>query len=167
MTRTSSRIITFFVALIIWHILSWDLSWVTTAVGSVIAILVSFISGHLFTDSPNKWIEPKRYLYFLLYCFTFLEECFKANIDVALRVIKPNMPINPGIVKVKTHLKTETALTFLANSITLTPGTLSVDIDDKRGIIYIHWIDVKNKDIVEATNIIVRRFENIIEKVFE
>ena len=92
---------------------------------------------------------------------------FKANIDVAWRVIHPDIPIKPGIVKLKTTLKSETGLTFLANSITLTPGTLSVDIDQKNGFLYVHWIDVKDKDTEAATRIIVERFEKILRRIFE
>jgi multicomponent Na+:H+ antiporter subunit E len=90
-----------------------------------------------------------------------------ANIDVAYRVLHPALPIKPGIVKVKTSLKTDTALTFLANSITLTPGTMSVDIDTDNGFLYVHWINVKDKDVEAATKIIVERFENILAKIFE
>ena len=97
----------------------------------------------------------------------FAWECFKANIDVAYRVIHPDMPINPGIVKVKTSLKSETGLTFLANSITLTPGTLTVDIDKENGSLYVHWIDVKNKDVKGATEKIVKKFEKILTEIFE
>ncbi|MFH1407197.1 MAG: Na+/H+ antiporter subunit E, partial [Candidatus Omnitrophota bacterium] len=97
----------------------------------------------------------------------FLWECLKANIDVALRVLHPKLPINPGIVKVKTTLKSDTGLTFLANSITLTPGTLCVDIDSREGILYIHWIDVKAEDTAGATQAIVYRFEKILKKIFD
>ena len=82
-------------------------------------------------------------------------------------MLHPRLPINPGIVKVKTVLKSDTALTFLANSITLTPGTLSVDIDKDNGILYVHWIDVKSKDIESATKIIVERFERILKNIFD
>jgi multicomponent Na+:H+ antiporter subunit E len=91
----------------------------------------------------------------------------KANFDVAYRVVHPKLPIKPGIVKVKTKLKSDTGLTFLANSITLTPGTMSVDIDKENGYLYIHWINVKSTDIEKATEIIVSRFEKILEKIFE
>jgi len=148
-------------------LLSHEISVVSILAGMFLAFLVSLSMGHLFTEHPKEWLEPKRYLYFLQYLFIFLFECIRANFDVALRVIKPNMPINPGIVKVKTKLKTEVALTFLANSITLTPGTLCVDVDKDEQILYIHWIDVKDIDMVRATNIIVTRFEGVIGKVFE
>ncbi|HPK86658.1 MAG TPA: Na+/H+ antiporter subunit E, partial [Atribacterota bacterium] len=52
--------------------------------------------------------------------------------------------INPGIVKISPNLKSDAAITLLANSITLTPGTLSVDIDERNNDLYIHWINVTN-----------------------
>ena len=126
------------------------------------------MSGDLFIQRPHVLKHPLRYWYFLfVYLPKFLWECFKANIDVAWRVIHPQLPINPGIVRVKTSLKTDTALTFLANSITLTPGTLSVDVDKDDGLLYVHWIDVKSRDTEGATRIIVERFEKILKKIFE
>jgi multicomponent Na+:H+ antiporter subunit E len=92
---------------------------------------------------------------------------FKANIDVAYRVSHPNLPIRPGIVKVKTSLKSDTGLTFLANCITLTPGTMTVDIDKNSGFLYIHWINVKDKDVEGATERIVKRFERRLTRIFE
>ncbi|MFH1424146.1 MAG: Na+/H+ antiporter subunit E [archaeon] len=74
----------------------------------------------------------------------FFLEMVKANIDVAYRVITGR--INPGIVKIKPNLKTDLGKMLLANSITLTPGTLTVDIDEKSGDFYIHWINVKNTE---------------------
>ena len=76
------------------------------------------------------------------------------------------MPINPGIVKVKTRLKTESGIAALANSITLTPGTLTVDVTDD-GFLYVHWINVKAEDIEGATELIARKFEFFLEKIFE
>jgi multicomponent Na+:H+ antiporter subunit E len=86
---------------------------------------------------------------------------------VAYRVIHPDLLINPGIVKVKTSLQSDIGLTLLANSITLTPGTLSVDIDKDNSVLYIHWIDVQSRDIEEATRTIVERFERILRNIFE
>ena len=55
---------------------------------------------------------------------------------------------------------------MLANRITLTPGTLTVDITDD-GHLYIHWIDVRSKDVAHATESIVNRFENYLTKIFD
>ena len=65
-----------------------------------------------------------------------------------------------------THAK-ESGITVLANSITLTPGTLTIDVDPENKILYIHWIDVLSEDIKEATESIGARFEGILTEVFE
>ena len=70
-------------------------------------------------------------------------------------------------MKIRTSLKSDTGLTFLANSITLTPGTMTVDIDRDRGILYIHWINVRHMDIERATQDIAGKFEPILRRVFE
>jgi len=79
-------------------------------------------------------------------------------------VIQPAIPINPGIVSVKTELKSSIGKTVLANSITLTPGTLSVDISEDT--LYIHWIDVKKKEEDGATEAIVKGFEKYLKVIF-
>jgi multicomponent Na+:H+ antiporter subunit E len=90
----------------------------------------------------------------------------KANFDVLYRVLHPQMPIKPGIVKIKTNLKTDSGITALANSITLTPGTMTVDLTDD-GFLYVHWINVRSDDIEQATKIIAGTFEWFIKRIFE
>ena len=87
-------------------------------------------------------LNPVRWFYFIIYGFgPFFIAMAKANLDVAYRVITGR--IRPGIVKIDPGLKTDFGLTFLANSITLTPGTLSVDVDEDHNYLYVHWIRVK------------------------
>lgn len=163
-----SRIIMFFVTFIVWCLLDWVPDWQHLIVGGFVSAFVTFMIGDLFITRPHVLKHPLRYWYFFAYYLPlFLWECLKANLDVAYRVLHPQLPICPGIVKVKVELKTDTALTFLANSITLTPGTMSVDIDKENGILYIHWINVKTKDIESTTKIIVERFEKILKKIFD
>jgi len=163
-----SRITMFFVTFIVWCLLDWVPDWQHLIIGIFVSFFVTFMIGDLFITLPHVLKHPLQYWYFFAYYLPiFLWECFKANLDVAYRVLHPRLPINPGIVKVKVELKTDTALTFLANSITLTPGTMSVDIDKDNGILYIHWIDVKTKDIESTTKIIVERFEKILKKIFD
>ena len=69
----------------------------------------------------------------------FLVQMLIANFDVAYRTLHPKMPIYPTILKTKTRLKTEFGKVTLANSITLTPGTVTVDVDDE-GQFVIHAI---------------------------
>ncbi len=163
-----SRLIFFPVALVVWLALSWPPSLQIAVAGVLVSLLVSYLAGHFFVGRHHLLGEPSRHWHFLvLYLPLFLWEVFKANLDVAYRVSRPRMPIRPGIVRVKTTLVSDIALTFLANSITLTPGTLTVDVDREAGVLYVHWIDVKTENVNEATRMIVRRFEPILRRIFE
>ena len=162
-----SRIVLFILAYIIWILLNWIPDWRHLLIGVFVSAFVAFLTGDLFPKRFELLFDLKRYLWGLYYIPVFLWECLKANIDVAYRVVHPDLPIRPGIVKIKTGLKNEIALTFLANSITLTPGTMCVDIDKDKGLLYIHWINVKDKDIEAATKLIVGRFERILKGIFE
>ena len=162
-----SRIILFIVANIVWALLNWVPDWQSLLIGVFVSAFVAFLTGDLFQGRIKAFFNPRRYLWALYYIPVFLWECLKANIDVAYRVLHPDLPIRPGIVKIKTNLKSDIALTFLANSITLTPGTMCVDIDRKEGILYIHWINVLDDSIDGATEIISAKFERILKGIFE
>ena len=159
----SVKFIIFVVSLIIWLGLTSSLNVFSVIVGAALSLFVSFMVSEMFVRKVP--VRVKAVFWFWYYVPVFLWACIKANIDVAYRVIHPGLPLNPGIVKVKTKLKSELGLTFLSNSITLTPGTLTVDVDKENGYLYIHWIDVK--DIEGASRIIVERFERILGRIFE
>jgi multicomponent Na+:H+ antiporter subunit E len=101
-----------------------------------------------------------RLFWFLVFIPVFLWEMLKANIDVAYRVLHPQLPINPGLVKVKTNLQREISLAFLANAISLTPGNTTVDIIGDA--VFVHCIDIER-----PAQVIASRFENIIARIFE
>jgi len=162
-----AKVVFFILALIIWLLLNFPLSLQTLIVGVFAAIFATLFIGDFFTQRPHLFLHPGRYFWFLIYIPVFIWECLKANIDVAFRVIHPSRPIKPGIVRIKTALKSDIALTFLANSITLTPGTLTVDVDKEGGFLYVHWINVKSKQLEEATKFIGQRFEKILKRIFE
>ena len=164
----TSAIILFVLAYGVWCVLNWVPDVQHLIVGVLAAALVAALIGDLFVQRPHILRNPVRYYYFcFIYVPVFLWECLKANLDVAYRVLSPALPIRPGIVKIKTGLKSDAALTFLANSITLTPGTMSVDVDQQAGVIYVHWIDVTATDVEEATTRIAGRFEYILKEVFD
>lgn len=160
-----NRLMYFLLTLAFWFLLTWSLDVQNVIAGIIIAVLCTIFIGHLFFDNSINMLNPRRIFWFLYYIPVFFLHMVKANLDVAYRVLHLNIPIRPGIVKVTTTLKTDLAKTFLANSITLTPGTLTIDIIGSD--LYIHWIYVRTEDPEEATAIIVRRFENILKKVFE
>jgi len=133
-------------------------------VGSVAAVLLSLIFSPKLLWLADYKLSPKSLLSTLKYLFVFLFELFKSAIDVSLRVLSPSLPINPGIVKVHTRLKSRIGRIVLANSITLTPGTMTVEIKDE--FLYIHWIDIQADNIDAATKAIVQTFERHLEVMF-
>jgi len=158
----------------VWLFLNWPVSGSDIAVAVIVSFFVTFMTVDVFKDYQNgakgkAKINPVvRLAWFVVYVFVFVWECLKANIDVAMRVIHPDLPIRPGTIKVKTSLRSDIGLTFLANSITLTPGTTSVDIDKANGFIYIHWLYVrKGYDKTSRSLPIVGKFENILKRMFE
>ncbi len=159
------KLVFFAVAFLLWLLLTWTFELPRVVIGAVVALLVTFVYGALFTKEPGKFANPLRYLRLINYIPVFFYHCIKSNFDVLYRVIHPELPIRPGIVKVKTSLKSDVARTFLANSITLTPGTMSVDVDGE--YLYVHWIWVETSDEKEATDLIPAKFERYLKGIFE
>jgi len=133
-------------------------------VGAGVTMLISLMSIRLFTCCTLKMLHPVRIFWMLYYLVVFIIELIKANLDVAKRVLTPSLPINPGVVKFKTKLTTNYSKMVLANSITLTPGTLTIDVVDDT--LYIHWIDVTTTDPEQAYSEIAETFEKILLKIF-
>jgi len=139
---------------------AFDVLIVGAGVSAVIALLypngLSFFTE--FRATPQAAFAGFRY-----YAY-FFKELFKSNIRLAAIVLTPSLPINPGIVKVRTKLKSRMGRLMLANSITLTPGTLTVEIKDEW--IYVHWVTVDSVDIDTATKEIVAGFESYLEVMY-
>jgi multicomponent Na+:H+ antiporter subunit E len=133
--------------------------------GALLSLIIAIWGYRYLTVRGLACLAPRRILRTIVYIPIFFYECFKANIDVAYRVIHPRMPINPGIVVIKTTLKSDLGKLLLANSITLTPGTLTVDVSGD--YLLIHWINVKSEDVEEATRLIGGRFEEHLRAIAE
>ncbi len=137
--------------------------------GLIVSFFVALFSARFFIH------EKAFYLYrkipaLLVYCFvTFPKELWKANMDVAKRALDPKLPVNPGIVKVPVGLKSDYGQAMLANSITLTPGTITMDIAEEAGqtYYYIHWIDVLSEDPEEAGEAIKGTLERGTGRIWE
>lgn len=154
----------FFILMIIWVLLNNTFQLEVMIIGLILSLVISVIMGSRLIVFNEFKFSLKTVFYTIWYLFVFLTELVKSNLDVARRVLTPSLPINPGIVKTQTVLKSKMGRMILANSITLTPGTLTVDIEDD--ILYIHWIDVCCEDIDKATAAIVGKFEKILVKIY-
>jgi len=153
-----------FVFLMIFWLLLTGLEIQELAAGLIVSLLITLFLAKKITVFEDVKIAFRSLYYGLAYIFVFLFELVRSNFDVAFRVLHPKLPINPGIVKVKTKLRSKLGRIILANSITLTPGTLTVEIKDD--FFYIHWIDVTAKDIDRSTEIIIQKFEKYLEVIF-
>ncbi len=163
MKKLKHMILSFLGLMLIWVLLtSWDIQEIYA--GLIVSALIVLLSLGMEPVLGDVKLTPKALVFGLLYIFVFLKELLVSNLDVARRVVNPKLPIKPGIVKVKTTLHSNIGKTILANSITLTPGTLTVDIKDE--YLYIHWIEIKHDDLEGATKDIVQKFEKYLEVIF-
>ena len=155
----------FLLAMIIWILLSLPLDLQNFLLGILTSALVTAIFGKYFMIEDDKLWHPRRFIWLLYYIPVFLYYMIKANIDVMYRVLHPEMPIRPGIVKARISLKSKLARALLANSITLTPGTLCMELKGEELII--HWINVQSQDETEVRKHVFEKFENILREIFE
>ena len=158
--------ILFTVTLLLWLLLTSSLAPAELVAGLLTAGLVTLVARSRVTLLSGLRLTPQAPLHFLAYLREFLVALVKANLDVARRVLLPGLPIHPGVVQVQTHLRSDLGRLLLANSITLTPGTLTVDVEEDR--LLVHWISLPaGMDLEEATREIAGRFERHLKGFVE
>lgn len=155
---------------LVWLLLSWPPDLKDIISGIFVSLFVTFMTIDVMGHGDKKLRSAgglikqlARIGWFIYYIFVFLWECLKANIDVAYRVVHPDLPIRPGTIKVKVSLTSDIGLTFLANSVTLTPGTTTVDVDKESGYLYVHMLYIET-DQPELR--VVAKFEKILKRIF-
>ncbi|HHN47179.1 MAG TPA: Na+/H+ antiporter subunit E [Planctomycetes bacterium] len=163
----------FIISFIVWLLLvgpysfarGWDVQ--ALVAGLVVAAIIAlFFGGRIYERAGGRAIDPRRWFWLLCYMPFFLYHVIRANLQVAYLVLHPDLPIRPGIVCIKSSLRSTSALAALANSITLTPGTLSIDARED-GTIYVHWLVVTEEDDEKAAREIAGRFEWFIKRIFD
>ena len=170
-TRFPAVLATFIVSYAFWILLTWSFSAQELAAGAVVSLAVALFSARFFIHERSFWLfNPLRLLIALFYWLgVFMVELFKANWDMVKRCFGGCKKVNPGIVKVPVDLKSDYAQAALANSITLTPGTITMDIAEEDGqtYYYIHWIDVQKPSGKEAGDAIKGTLEKWLRRVWE
>lgn len=96
--------------------------------------------------------------------FFFLSELLIANLRVAYYVIRPSLTMRPGVVAIPLDLKSDAEITLLANLITLTPGSLSLDVSTDRRVLYVHAMYID--DVETFRREIKEGFERRVREVF-
>ncbi|OQX14655.1 MAG: hypothetical protein BWK73_09080 [Thiothrix lacustris] len=154
----------FVTLMLFWLMLSGKLDTDVLIVGAVASLIIAL----LYRDGLSFFTEfrftPQAIVAGFRYYGYFLRELFKSNLNMAAIVLSPSLPITPGIVKVRTRLKSRMGRLMLANSITLTPGTLTVEMAGEW--LYIHCVTLGATDVEAATAEIVSGFESYLEVMY-
>jgi len=134
-------------------------------------LIIGVAVGMPIAYSVRRLYEPRidvsrafqRVPYGLVYVALFVYELVTANVEVAYRVLHPRMPIDPDVIEFPLRVRTDLAITTIANSITLTPGTLTMDYDPDRNALYVHTLFGESEDVVAP----IRRWENYALVIFD
>jgi len=150
-------------SLLLWVLLTGTLNPQELLTGAVVSLAVTALFARRLTIFSGFRFTPMAPLYILSYLGNFLLALVRANFDLAGRVLSPSLPIHPDIVEVKTQLKSPLAKLLLANTITLTPGTLTVDVEGDT--LLVHWVNCPpGIDTKMATAQIAADFEQHISR---
>ena len=143
---------------IIWVVLTGSLEVADIVIGIIISGSISFLYLTLFEHKEEfEFINP---FWLLIYLFILIKNIIKSNIYLTKILARRELNLTPAIVAVPTKLKSDWKKLLLANSITLTPGTLTLDIKDD--MLFIHIIEYSIDDNkLDITG----EFERVIEKI--
>ncbi len=165
MRNTPAVVSTALVLLLIWLGLTLTLNGQELVLGVAVSIIIAAATAGALTGNLLPLLKPARMAAVTGYVLFFLGQMVKANIDIFFRVFRRVIPIRPGIVRARLNIENPRARSIVANSITLTPGTLTVDMKDD--LIFIHWVFLPDGDVHSRTQKMVDSFANRLEKIFE
>ena len=146
---------------IAWAALLGEFSTVNMIAGFVFGYFMLWIMQYIW-GSTNYSDKLWQVITFIVF---FFKELTIANLRVAYSVLAPNSQMRPGIVAIPLDIESDAEITMLANLITLTPGTLSLDVSDDRKVLYVHGMHVYDLD--QFRQDIKNGFERKVREVFE
>ena len=116
--------------------------------GLAFGLPVAYLLRNFYAPTVDLTGAVRSFPALVAYGLLFGKELVTANVDVAYRVLAPSMPIEPAVVEVPLRVQSDLAITTIANSITLTPGTLTMDYDDDTNTLYVHAISGADREAV-------------------
>lgn len=154
---------------ILWNILlalAWagmteDFTPSNLLLGFCLGLLVLFFARRV-VGTPNYLIKVRQMIGLHLF---MVWELILANLRVAYEVMTPNYNMRPGVIAIPLDAKTDAEITLLACLITLTPGTLSLDVAADRSVLYIHIMYIDDNDIEAARRSIKEGYERRVLEV--
>lgn len=132
--------------------------------GLVVGTPVAYLFRRLYEPTLNVTGTLGAVPYVALYAAVFLREVIVANFDVAYRVLAPGDRLEPEVILVPLRVETDLGITTIANSITITPGTITLDHDPEENALYVHVIDGRDPQaLVEP----IREWEDLALRIFD
>lgn len=132
--------------------------------GLAVGLPVAYVFRRLYEEELDVGQSVLSLPYIVLYVLVFFKEVLVANIDVAYRVLVPGRALEPQVILIPLRVETALGITTIANSITITPGTVTLDHDPDENALYVHMIDGRDpKDVVEP----IRQWEEYALEIFD
>lgn len=125
-----------------WVFLTGEFGFISFTEGLVIGIIIMW----LLRAGDERLLLFRRIWKGILLFFYFLKELALANLKVAYDILTPKHKMKPGIVAVPLSAETDLEITLLANFITLTPGTLSLDVASDNSVLYVHGMYIEDEE---------------------
>jgi multicomponent Na+:H+ antiporter subunit E len=163
-TRARDTLVLFVTLMLFWIMLMGRLTADTLVVGALASLSIALLFRNGLSFFTELRATPRALVAGVLYFGFFFKELVRSNLKLTAVVLSPELPIEPAIVKVRTRLRSRMGRLMLANSITLTPGTLTVELADEW--LYVHWVRMESADIDAATAEIVAGFERYLEVMY-
>ena len=147
---------------LVWAAITGNFSALNLALGAGIGAVTALVLRHWFA----RPLALRRLRRIVSLTLLFLWELIVSAVRVAFIVLRPNLKssLRPAIIAFPLTVKSDAEIALLANLITLTPGTLSVDVADDRSVLYVHVLDLVSRDQLIAD--IANGFERKVQEVF-
>lgn len=147
-----------------WLLFTWRLTPQVVVLGLVQSVIVALLTYRIFIaeDEVARRAQLPRLHWLVVYLVVLVFQMYVASFKVLWQILRGR--INPGVVHFRTRLKSDVARVALASSITLTPGTIALLIDDDHLIV--HWLDTRTTHSRRASELIALPFERLLRRIW-
>ncbi|MDZ7731150.1 MAG: Na+/H+ antiporter subunit E [Natrialbaceae archaeon] len=134
-------------------------------IGIAVGLPMAYVFRRLYADTVDLLRLVRVVPYAVLYVLAFIREAIISSLDVTYRVLAlSDPPIEPEVILIPLRVQTDLGVTTIANSITMTPGSLTLDYDPAENAVYVHVIDGRDPaDIVSP----IRDWEDYALTIFD
>lgn len=148
--------------IVTWLMLVNEFKWGSLVFGAILGVILPLLTAAYWPDRPviRNWLAAVEFVLVVIY------DIVKSNITVAMIVLfRPRAGLKPAWVTVPLDLRSAEAITVLAGTITMTPGTVTADLSADGRALLVHCLDAPDPDAVRDD--IKARYESRLKRIFE